>query len=178
MVLTQLVKREIKAFLKNPGFIISLVILLGFYAAMGGIMRRSAEETQRIILESNIGIVIEDDSIIVQELVKTINETTGGRVRIYSNIREAVEGTGIGILIPRGFTTNITSNLTTLNLSSMVKIDTLSTTMIQAKTGILSQLEDLIEHILPYVVSKTLGYELSREYKIFMHGSALFTVEK
>ncbi|MEM0005126.1 MAG: ABC transporter permease [Desulfurococcaceae archaeon] len=174
MVLTQLVKREIKAFLKNPGFIISLVILFAFYAAMGGIMRRSAEETQRIILQSNIGLVVEDNTAFVQELVKTINETLGGRVKIYSNIREAVEDTGVGLLIPRGFTTNITNNLTTLYLSSMVKIDSPSTTIVQAKTSILSQLASLIEHILPYVVSKTLGYEISGEYMVSIHGSALF----
>ncbi|MGB9816652.1 MAG: ABC transporter permease [Desulfurococcaceae archaeon] len=174
MVLTQLVKREIKAFLKNPGFIISLVILFAFYAAMGGIMRRSAEETQRIILQSNIGFVVEDNTAFVQELVKTINETLGGRVKIYSNIREAVEDTGVGLLIPRGFTTNITNNLTTLYLSSMVKIDSPSTTIVQAKTSILSQLASLIEHILPYVVSKTLGYEISGEYMVSIHGSALF----
>ncbi|MEM0030799.1 MAG: ABC transporter permease [Desulfurococcaceae archaeon] len=174
MVLSQLIKREIKAFLKNPGFIISMVILFAFYAAMGSIMRRSVEETQQIILQSNIGLVVEDDSLLTRELVKAINETLDGRLRTYSSLIEAVENTGIGVLIPHGFTANITSNSTTVYLASMIKIDSPSTTIIQAKSGILSQLGTLIEHILPYVVSRVYGYEVQREIAVYIRGSALF----
>lgn len=174
MVLSQLIKREIKAFLKNPGFIISMILLFAFYGAMGGIMRRSVEETQQIILQSTIGFVSEDDSLLTRELIKSINETLRGRIRIYTSLTEAVEITGIGVLIPRDFTANITSSTTTVYLASMIKIDSPSTTVIQAKTGMLSQLESLIEHILPYVISKTFGYEMQKEIIVHIRGSALF----
>jgi len=43
MVFIKLVKREIKAFLKNPAFIISIVLLLVMFVSIGSVTRTSIE---------------------------------------------------------------------------------------------------------------------------------------
>lgn len=174
MVLTQLVKREIKAFLKNPAFIIMLVIIFVFYAAIGGIMRTSIEEAGRAVLETNIGVVLEEQTPLTTELVKSLNVTLNGRVKLYTSMREAVEETGIGILIPRGFTSNVTSDQPVVLINGMVKVDTISITRIQVKAGILTHLSTIIEEIIPFIVSSLYNQTLPSKPTVNIGGRALF----
>jgi hypothetical protein len=37
VTLTQLIRREVKAFIKNPGFIIGLVLIVSVYGLLGNI---------------------------------------------------------------------------------------------------------------------------------------------
>ncbi|MEM0250427.1 MAG: ABC transporter permease, partial [Desulfurococcaceae archaeon] len=135
MVLAQLVKREIKAFLKNPAFIGTLILLVVFYAALGGMMRRGIEEAQKAVVETSIGVVLEEDTPLTRELINALNVTLQGRVSLHGSLREAAEKAGIGIQIPMGFTANATGS-GKISLNSIVKVDSFSTTIIQAKTAV------------------------------------------
>ncbi|MEM2170290.1 MAG: ABC transporter permease [Desulfurococcaceae archaeon] len=173
MVLAQLVKREIKAFLKNPAFIGTLILLVVFYAALGGMMRRGIEEAQKAVVETSIGVVLEEDTPLTRELINALNVTLQGRVSLHGSLREAAEKASIGIQIPMGFTANATGS-GKISLNSIVKVDSFSTTIIQAKTAVISQIENIIKRILPLVLSAIYGQRPSKEVDVVIRGTALF----
>lgn len=173
MVLVQLVKREIKAFLKNPAFIATLVLLVIFYTALGGVMRRGIEEAQKAVMETGIGVVLEEDTPLTRKLIDMLNTTLQGRVSLYNSLREAAEKAGVGVQVPVGFTVNVTSN-GGVSLNGIVKIDSFSTTVIQAKVTMISQIESIIKRILPLVLSAVYGQQPSKEINVMIRGMALF----
>ncbi|MEM1719981.1 MAG: ABC transporter permease, partial [Desulfurococcaceae archaeon] len=59
-------------------------------------------------------------------------------------------------------------------LNSIVKVDSFSTTIIQAKTAVISQIENIIKRILPLVLSAIYGQRPSKEVDVVIRGTALF----
>ncbi|MCC6024584.1 MAG: ABC transporter permease, partial [Thaumarchaeota archaeon] len=62
MVFVVLVKREVKAFLKNPAFIASILLIIAMYGLMGAVMRSGVEQARQVMLEASVGLVLEDDT--------------------------------------------------------------------------------------------------------------------
>ena len=171
MTLTQLLKREVKAFLKNPGFIIGIILMIGFYSILGNVAGRAVESAIKEVSESNIGLVLEEDTKLVRELVKLLNTTTGGKIHVYDSLKEAVSEAGVGIVIPTGFTENATSLDKPVVLRGGVRVATFSLTGAQARVGILTTVSSTIERLLPLAVSATYNVSLQPGKPVLLNGN-------
>ncbi|MEM4481250.1 MAG: ABC transporter permease [Desulfurococcaceae archaeon] len=175
MTLLPLIKREVKAFLKNPAFIVTIVVIFAFYLALGGIMRFSVEEAQREVFKGSIGLVLGEDTELTRVLVILLNETMGGRVKVYASLREAVKDTGVGIFIPEGFSVNATSRESVLVLNGMVSVESYSSILVQTKVALFAQISSLIERLMPVALSIAYGGEPPHiRFSVNVQGSALF----
>ncbi|MEM2025000.1 MAG: ABC transporter permease [Desulfurococcaceae archaeon] len=175
MTLLPLIKREVKAFLKNPAFIVTIVVIFAFYVALGGIMRFSVEEAQREVFKGSIGIVLGEDTELTRVLVILLNRTMGGRVKVYASLREAVKDTGVGISIPEGFSANATSRENVLVLNGMVSVETYSSILVQTKVALFAQISSLIEKLMPVALSIAYGGEPPQiRFSVNIQSSALF----
>jgi len=172
MVLGVLIKREIKAFLKNPAFIFSLILIIVLYSVLFGIMRIGVERAVTETAKINIGVVISENTPLVIELLSLLNETTNGRVHLYNSLREAVEAESIGILIPSGFDELV--KFGTVELRSSVRVFSISSTTFQAKLSTLNIIRDLIERSLPIAYSRVYGVEIPRQVKVLVSSSVLY----
>ncbi|AFL66324.1 ABC transporter permease [Desulfurococcus amylolyticus] len=149
MTLKPLVIREIKNFLKNPAFIASIIILVMFYASLGSIMRSGIESAVKETLSISIGIVKEEDTELVNRLISMLSQYTNGSIGIYQSLEEAVDKTGVAIVIPRGFTENVTQSGGIILLKGGVKIDNLSPITGQARISMLQGIASIISDMLP-----------------------------
>ncbi|WP_276813742.1 ABC transporter permease [Desulfurococcus amylolyticus] len=149
MTLKPLVIREIKNFLKNPAFIASIIILVVFYASLGSIMRSGIESAVKESLSISIGIVKEEDTELVSRLISMLSQYTNGSIGIYQSLEEAVDKTGVAIVIPRGFTENATQSGSIILLKGGVKIDNLSPITGQARISMLQGIASIISDMLP-----------------------------
>lgn len=174
MVLLQLVKREVKAFLKNPAFIASIILIIALYGSIGGIARRGVEEAVRIVAEMNLGVVLEEDTDFTREVVRILNQTMGGRVILCNNLREAVEKTGIGIVIPQGFTQNATEPRMPVVFESMIRVDTVSQIRVNAKLGVVTQLTSIMKYAVVQAAKNIYGVEIYLDKPVLAASSALF----
>ncbi len=174
MTLAQLVKREVKAFIKNPGFIIGLVLIISVYGLLGNITGRAVESATKEVIESNIGLVLEERTRLVEELVKLLNTTMEGKVRVYESLDKAVSDAGIGVVIPTGFTENATSPNKLIILRGSVKVTVFSLTGAQARAGLLTAISSTVERLLPLAVSATYNVSLQPQKTVFVSGSILF----
>lgn len=154
MTLKPLVVREVKSFLKNPAFIMSIIILVVFYASLGGIMRTSVESAVREASSISIGVVKEEDTPLVNQLIAVLNHYTNGSLGFYSSLDEAVEKAGVAILIPRGFTVNATTPGRSLMLKGGVKIESLSPIISQARLSVVSSIASTLSNLLPVAISQ------------------------
>jgi len=162
MVLTKLVKREVKAFLKNPAFAISLIVIVLVYAMIGGVMRTGMEEAAKTLRETGIGLVVEgpeEDQQFVKALVSLLNSTvlTGAYVEIYESIDEALRHTDICAIIPSGFTKNVTSGSGMLFIKGIVRLDDLAVFRAQAKIETLNVIAGSIKATLPMATKIVYG---------------------
>ena len=101
MALSQLVKRELRVFLKSPGYIATLIILAVFYSILGNLIG----ETIKIgaeASEAGICVVFEENSNVVTTLANLLNKSFNGKVYTCSSLQEAISRCSIGVAIPRG----------------------------------------------------------------------------
>lgn len=162
MVLGVLIKREIKAFMKNPTFIATLVILIVFYASIGGITRRGIEEVGRIVLEADVGIVLEDRSPLVMKLVDLLNTTLAERIGLCESLEKCTIERDLVVIIPEKFTDNVTRGVDVLEIKGFFRVNSTSSTMIRAQRTLLSQVSLVIGELLPVAVSEVYNYTLPR----------------
>jgi len=154
MPMKPLIIREIKGFLKNPAFIASLVILFVFYGALGSIMRSGIESAIKESQSLSVGIVKEEETPLVAELIKVMNQYTNGSIGIYDSLEEAVDKIGVAIVIPKGFTENATTPGKPIVLKGGIRIDSLSPISSQTRLSLLSTIASMISNLLPVAISK------------------------
>jgi len=154
MPMKPLIIREIKGFLKNPAFIASLVILFVFYGALGSIMRSGIESAIKESQSLSVGIVKEEETPLVAELLKVMNQYTNGSIGIYDSLEEAVDKIGVAIVIPKGFTENATTPGKPIVLKGGIRIDSLSPISSQSRLSLLSSIASMISNLLPVAISK------------------------
>lgn len=175
MILSSLVKREIKAFLKSPAFIITLVLIFVFYFSLGNIMKVSVEEVKKGVAEREIGVVLGEDTELTRVLVGLLRETMSGQIRLYASIQDAVKSAGTCLYIPEGFSSNATSGESILVLNGVVNVESLSSVLIQAKMSTLAQISNLMEKLVPIAVSIVYGSEPHpTRFSVTMRSSTLF----
>ncbi|MEM1581420.1 MAG: ABC transporter permease [Candidatus Bathyarchaeia archaeon] len=149
LVLKSLVVREVKVYIKNPAFIMSIILLISIYGVLGRIIGIGTEIAIEEQLKTRIGVVLEEDTPLIEVLLGLLNQTSGGKISIFSSSSEAIRETGLSITIPLGFTENVTSVSKPVRLRAEVKIDSISPLSSQAKTGFVANIASLIQNFIP-----------------------------
>jgi ABC-2 type transport system permease protein len=152
MVLKSLVTREIKVFIKNPAFILSIILLISAYGIIGRIISAGVETAKGEQIKVRIGVVLEEKNPLIEVLLNLLNQTSGGKINVFSSASEATAENGLSIVIPRGFTENATSAGKPLYLRAGVKVNSISPMSSQAKVGLVTGIVSLIQNLLPTVV--------------------------
>ena len=101
MVFRSLLKREVKAIVKNPGFLVALLLIPLFYVSLGSFMNTGI----RSVVNQNtgvIGVVDEDNTTLSRAFVAYLNNTLNGRVRLVTGVSE-LPGFSTIVVVPRGF---------------------------------------------------------------------------
>ena len=117
-----LFEREIKAVLKNPGFLITLIIIPLFYISLGSVMNIGVRSAVSQV-SGYIGVVDRDDTPLSHLFVYYLNLTLDGRVSYANGIGELGSYSTI-VVIPRGFQEMALNN--SANLSTLTRINSLS----------------------------------------------------
>jgi ABC-2 type transport system permease protein len=152
MVLKSLVTREIKVFIKNPAFILSIILLISAYGIIGRIISAGVETAKGEQIKVRIGVVLEEKTPLIEVLLNLLNQTSGGKINVFSSASEATAENDLSIVIPRGFTENATSAGKPLYLRAGVKVNSISPMSSQAKVGLVTGIVSLIQNLLPTVV--------------------------
>ncbi|MEM4527610.1 MAG: ABC transporter permease [Desulfurococcaceae archaeon] len=173
MTLSHLLKREIKAFLKNPAFILAVVLILGIYGTLGNITGKATESAVREMLEARIGLVMEEDTQLVRQVVELLNITLNGKVYLYDSLDRAISETGIGVVLPRGFTENATSTDKPVLIKGSVRVMAFSITSGQARIGVLSTVSNTLERILPIAIGAIYNVSIQPQKPVVLNSTIL-----
>jgi ABC-2 type transport system permease protein len=150
-----LFEREIKAVLKNPGFLITLIIIPLFYISLGSVMNigfRSAVSQ----VSGYVGVVDRDDTPLSHLFVYYLNLTLDGRVR-YANGTGGLGSYSTIVVIPSGFQEAALNN--SASLTTLTRIESLSLVSIGAipPLALQSSFNDALRYAL---ASLTLGKKI------------------
>ncbi|MEM4718409.1 MAG: ABC transporter permease, partial [Desulfurococcaceae archaeon] len=140
---------------------------------MSGATRFIVEETIRFGFETPLGLVLEDNSSLIQSIVYIINQTTGGRVKVYDSLIKAAIENGVGILIPKGFSENITRGDQSYRLEYMITVDRVSFTSVSSKMALVNSLSSYIERIILEIIVQETGQRPAK-VDVMLSGSAIF----
>jgi len=166
VALLVLVKREVKAFIKNPAFIIGLIMIFTIYGTIGSIAGRAAQEAVSSLARASMGVVTEESSPLVENLINFLSTSSGTRLTRYSSVEQALRECNVVLLIPRGFTENATARNKTASLTVWVKVDKLSTIGSQIYTSMVSSVESLMERLLPVAISATYNVTIEPQTRL------------
>ncbi len=145
MAFKHILIREIKAFIKNPTFILMIVLLIVFYGGLGQLFSHASREAMKEAMTQNIGVILLDRSDLAREIINYVNRTLGGRAYYVSSIKEGLNKYGIVIIIPENFTESLLSNRTsTILMNSTVVINKFSLT-VSTKTEIVEAFIDAVQ---------------------------------
>lgn len=153
MTLTPLIVREVKAFVKNPAFILSIVLLVVFYGGLGRIISTGVQTAVEETLNVQVGVVVKDDSDFVGRVLAIANQTSGGRLRLVGDVSSGLGMYDIVVVIPPDFTYRAVNLNETLFLESYTKINTVSPIVSSAKTGIAATIGDLIRKSVAFTIA-------------------------
>lgn len=172
MVLGVLVKREVKAFMKNPAFIFSLVLIVVMYSVVFGIMRAGVEQAVTEAGRISIGVVVANRTRLVDELLYLLNGTTGGRIKLYNSLGEAVEELGVGVVIPSNIEELVESGR--VELRGSVKVYSVSLMSAQSRLLVLDTVRALIEQLLPVAYSRVYNVTLPPSTRVLVTSSVVY----
>lgn len=153
MSLTPLIIREVKAFVKNPAFIMSIVLLFVFYGALGRMISTGVQTVVEETLNVQVGVVVEDDSEFVNKVLTIANETSGGRLKLVGDVDSGLRIYEIVVVIPADFTSRAVNLNETLVLESYTRINTVSPVVSSAKTGIAMTISELIRKSVAFTIA-------------------------
>ncbi|MGB9827740.1 MAG: ABC transporter permease subunit, partial [Thermosphaera sp.] len=153
MSLTPLIIREVKAFVKNPAFIMSIVLLFVFYGALGRLISTGVQTVVEETLNVQVGVVVEDNSEFVNKVLSIANETSGGRLKLVGSVDSGLSMYEIVVVIPPDFTSRAMNLNETLVLESYTKINTVSPVVSSAKTGIAMTISELIRKSVAFTIA-------------------------
>ena len=153
MALRHLIVREVKAALRNPAFIASLVLLFIFYMAIGGAARSGISQAIEEAMRMRVAIVTEESTELVTALLQNLNASTGGGIRVYQSVESALNENIHVIILPKGFTESALTPGKTPVFKALVKIDTLSQVAIQSRVGVVQSIASLTSSLLPRTIA-------------------------
>lgn len=153
MTLTPLLIREVKAFIKNPAFILSIVFIIGFYGILGRLMSTGIQTAVEQTLNMQIGVVLYDSSDFAVRVLSVANKTSGGRLQLVPSLEAGLSIYDIVVVIPSDFTIRVMELNKPINIESYIKINTISPVVSGAKTNIITVISDLIRKSISYVIA-------------------------
>ena len=163
MAIKQLVVREVKAALKNPAFILSLVLLFVFYVGIGGVTRAGISHAIQEAMSMKIALVLEEETEFVRELIKTLNVSSGGGVKLYPSVSEALSKNQYVIVFPKGFTYNATSPNASITLKAFIRVEDLSQTSLQVRVGAVQSVSSILSKLIPKAIATLRNISLPPE---------------
>uniref|UniRef100_A0A7C2V9H5 ABC transporter permease n=1 Tax=Ignisphaera aggregans TaxID=334771 RepID=A0A7C2V9H5_9CREN len=159
MTMKPLVVREVKAFLRNPAFIISIILLFSFYTALGRLVSTGVESATEQVAGLQIGVVLQDQSDFATRVLAIANQTSGGRLRLVQSIEKGVGMYDVVLVIPPDFSSRALDINASIRLESFVRIDTVSPVVSGAKTNIASSVGELIGKSVSMVIAIEKGID-------------------
>jgi ABC-2 type transport system permease protein len=153
LTLTPLLIREVKAFIKNPAFILSIVFIIGFYGILGRLMSTGIQTAVEQTLNMQIGVVLYDSSDFAVRVLSVANKTSGGRLQLVPSLEAGLSIYDIVVVIPSDFTIRVMELNKPINIESYIKINTISPVVSGAKTNIITVISDLIRKSISYVIA-------------------------
>jgi ABC-2 type transport system permease protein len=153
LTLTPLLIREVKAFIKNPAFILSIVFIIGFYGILGRLMSTGIQTAVEQTLNMQIGVVLYDSSDFAMRVLSVANKTSGGRLQLVPSLEAGLSIYDIVVVIPSDFTIRVMELDKPINIESYIKINTISPVVSGAKTNIITVISDLIRKSISYVIA-------------------------
>jgi ABC-2 type transport system permease protein len=153
LTLTPLLIREVKAFIKNPAFILSIVFIIGFYGILGRLMSTGIQTAVEQTLNMQIGVVLYDSSDFAVRVLSVANKTSGGRLQLVPSLEAGLSIYDIVVVIPSDFTIRVMELDKPINIESYIKINTISPVVSGAKTNIITVISDLIRKSISYVIA-------------------------
>lgn len=153
MTLIPLVVREVKAFIKNPAFLLGIVFIIVFYGVLGKLMSTGIQTAVEQTLNMQVGVVLKDTSEFAMKVLAIINKTSGGRLQLVPSVEVGLSKYDTVLVIPSDFTLRAIELDKPINLESYIKIDTISPVVSGAKTNMISTISDLIKKSVSYVIA-------------------------
>jgi len=153
LTLTPLLIREVKAFIKNPAFILGIVFIIGFYGILGRLMSTGIQTAVEQTLNMQIGVVLYDSSDFAVRVLSVANKTSGGRLQLVPSLEAGLSIYDIVVVIPSDFTIRVMELDKPINIESYIKINTISPVVSGAKTNIITVISDLIRKSISYVIA-------------------------
>jgi len=153
LTLKPLVVREVKAFIKNPAFILSIVLIIAFYGLMGKMVSTGIQTAVEQTMGIHIGVVLRDSSNFTMSVLSLANQTIGGRLKIVDSVDSGLRSYDVVLVIPQNFSTRALEPGMSIQLEAYVKIDSISPVVSGAKTGLASTIGDLIRKSVSLIIA-------------------------
>jgi len=153
LTLKPLVVREVKAFIKNPAFILSIVLIIAFYGLMGKMVSTGIQTAVEQTMGIPIGVVLRDSSNFTMSVLSLANQTIGGRLKIVDSVDSGLRSYDVVLVIPQNFSTRALEPGMSIQLEAYVKIDSISPVVSGAKTGLASTIGDLIRKSVSLIIA-------------------------
>lgn len=116
-MIRELLKREL-LYLKQPSFIIGLVLIIVFYSAIGGSIGYSVETSMSQV--SSIGVYIEDSSLATQSFINNLNKSLNYALHEVNSLSTTSGNQKIILIVPRGFGEELSKGLINLTVYRVV----------------------------------------------------------
>ncbi|MEM4748644.1 MAG: hypothetical protein QXS26_02070, partial [Thermosphaera sp.] len=104
MSLRPLVIREVKAFVKNPAFIFSLILIFIFYGVLGQLISAGVQTAVQETVKVQVGLVQLDESEFAKKVVEIANHTMGGRLQLVPSVEYGLSRYDLVVVLPSDFT--------------------------------------------------------------------------
>lgn len=153
MSLRPLVIREVKAFVKNPAFIFSLILIFIFYGVLGQLISAGVQTAVQETVKVQVGLVQLDESEFAKKVVEIANHTMGGRLQLVPSVEYGLSRYDLVVVLPSDFTVRALSLNESLHIETYVKVDTVSPVVSGAKTNLAYQVSDFISKSATYVIA-------------------------
>jgi ABC-2 type transport system permease protein len=153
LTLKPLVVREAKAFIKNPAFILSIVLIIAFYGLMGKMVSTGIQTAVEQTMGIHIGVVLRDSSNFTMSVLSLVNQTIGGRLKIVDSVDSGLSSYDVVLVIPQNFSTRALEPGMSIQLEAYVKIDSISPVVSGAKAGLASTIGDLIRKSVSLIIA-------------------------
>ena len=168
MPLGQLVIREVKAMIRNPAFIASLMFIFLFYGFIGGVTRAGISQAVQETTRLDVGVVAEENNQFVELLINGLNTSLGGGIKVYPSIDLALNKSSYVIVLPRGFTDNATVGRPAM-IWGYAKINDFSQISIQAKAGILQTIASILSKTITQTISILNNISIPQERPVIIN---------
>lgn len=165
MSLIRLVKKEVMAVLKSPAFIVGLVFMVIYFAALGRVIGTATEQAVREVLGTPVGLVNEDTDSFTFRLIAVANMTLKGRLMRVATVEEGLQRFPVVLMIPRGFGNSILGTNATVYIHSYVVVDRASAFQ-QARAGIVTSIASVLTELARGIIAVERGIDVSELSKV------------